>query len=130
MGALRTASESFVYLLYFLLLVSRRVTSKPCLISGGWPLVSSVVLKSSSPPYQLPVKTSYRVISSTHMLLKKSALTELRIYLNFPQLRFNCRKQKASHSTSPRLLTVLVKLWSSTLAVRRMFSLTHVVRLS
>jgi len=93
MGALRTASESFVYLLYFPLFVSRGVTSKPCLISGGWLLVSSVVMKSSSPPY-LPVKTSYRGISSKQMLLTKSAMNELRSYLNFTQLRFNCRKQQ------------------------------------
>ena len=55
--------------------------------------MSSVVMKSSSPPY-LPVKTSYREINSKQMLLAKSAMNELRSYLNFTQLRFNCRKQQ------------------------------------
>ncbi|CAH3177767.1 unnamed protein product [Porites lobata] len=44
---------------------------------GGWLLVSNIVI-GSTPPSQLPVKTSYRGISSDQMVLTKTAMNELR----------------------------------------------------
>ena len=69
------------------------LNTRPAFISGGWLLVSNIVLQSSTPPSQLPVKTSYRGISSRQMLLTKSAMKELRKYLPFTQLRFHCKKR-------------------------------------
>ena len=66
------------------------------LISGGWLLVSNVVIDSPSSP-QMSVKTSYREISSYHnnqTFLTKSAMNELRTHLSFTQLRFHCSKQQ------------------------------------
>ena len=68
------------------------LTTDLCLISGGWLLVSNIVMQSSSPPSQLPVNTSYRAISSDQMILTKDAMKELRKYLSFTQLRFHCSK--------------------------------------
>ena len=65
-------------------------------ILGGWLLVSNLVMLSSTPPSQLPVKSSYRGISSDQMLLKKDALFQLITHLQFTQLRFYCSKQKGS----------------------------------
>ena len=62
--------------------------------SGGWLLVCNIVMQNSTHPSQLPLKTSYRGISSKQMLLKKSAMKELRKYLPFSQLRFYCKKQR------------------------------------
>ena len=61
-------------------------------ISGGWLLVSNVVSQGSSPT-QLPVKTSYRGVSSKEMVLTKSALKELRNHLHFTRIRFYCKKR-------------------------------------
>ena len=69
------------------------LTTRPVIISGGWLLVSNIVLQSSTRPSQLPVKTSYRGISNRQMLLTKSAMKELRKYLPFTQLRFHCKKR-------------------------------------
>ena len=69
------------------------LNTRPVIISGGWLLVSNIVLQSSTPPSQLPVKTSYRGISSRQMLLTKSAMKELRRNLPFTQLRFHCKKR-------------------------------------
>ena len=49
-------------------------------------------MKSSTPPSQLPVKTSYRGITSDQMVLTKTAMNELRTHLSFTQLRFHCSK--------------------------------------
>ena len=72
------------------------MTDKPMIniyrISGGWLLVSNVVSHGSSTT-QLPVKTSYRGVSSKEMLLTKSAIKELRKHLHFTQIRFHCKKQ-------------------------------------
>ena len=65
----------------------------PFLFSGGWLLVSIFVMSSSTPPSQLPVKTSYRGISSKQMFLTTSAMKELRKKLLFTQLRFHCKKR-------------------------------------
>ena len=65
------------------------------LVSGGWLLVSNVVIDSPSSP-QLSVETSYRGISSYHTnrtFLTKGAMNELRTHLSFTQLRFHCSKQ-------------------------------------
>ncbi|CAH3179854.1 unnamed protein product [Porites lobata] len=59
---------------------------------GGWLLVSNVVSHGSSTT-QLPVKTSYRGISSKEMVLTKSAMKELRKHLHFTQMRFHCKKR-------------------------------------
>ncbi|XP_068706112.1 uncharacterized protein [Montipora foliosa] len=61
---------------------------------GGWLLVSKVVMQDSTPPTQAPLKTSYRGIASSHMLLTKTAIKELRTHINFAQLRFHCKKKK------------------------------------
>ena len=61
-------------------------------ISGGWLLVSNIVI-GSTPPSQLPVKTSYRGITSDQMVLTKTAMNELRTHLSFTQLRFHCTKK-------------------------------------
>ena len=55
--------------------------------------MSSFVMHSSTPPSQLPVKTSYRGISRKQIFLTKSAMKELRTRLLFTQLRFHCKKQ-------------------------------------
>ena len=62
-------------------------------LSGGWLLVSNIV-SGSSPPSQLPVKTSYRGMTSDQMVLTKTAMNELRSVLSFTQLRFHCSKKK------------------------------------
>ena len=69
-------------------------TSKPCVISGGWLLISNVVMFNSTPPSQVPIKTSYREIYNKQMLLTTSAMNELRRHLSFTQLRFHCSKKQ------------------------------------
>ena len=61
-------------------------------LSEGWLLVSNITMESSTPPSQLPVKTSYRGITSDQMVLTKTAMNELRTNLSFTQLRFHCSK--------------------------------------
>ena len=63
------------------------------LIPGGWLLVSRLNITNSTPPSQLPWKTSYRGIANKQMLLTQTAMKELRTLLNFTQLRFHCKKQ-------------------------------------
>ena len=53
-------------------------------------------MQSSTPPSQLPVKSSYRGISSDQMFLTKNAMRELITHLPFTQLRFYCSKQKGN----------------------------------
>ena len=65
---------------------------KQLFISGGWLLVSNIVI-GSTPPSQLPVKTSYRGITSDQMVLTKTAMNELRSVLSFTQVRFHCSKK-------------------------------------
>ena len=68
----------------------------PCLISGGWLLVSNVVIDGSS-PFQLSLETSYRGIGgygNNKTFLTDSAMLELRTHLSFTQLRFYCSKQQ------------------------------------
>ena len=72
------------------------ITADSSFISGGWLLVSNVVIDGSS-PFQLSVETSYRGISNYHnnkTFLSKSAMNELRTHLPFTQLRFHCSKQQ------------------------------------
>ena len=72
------------------------MTTEPFLFSGGWLLVSNVVIDSSSSPPLLSAVTSYLEISSYHsnkMVLTKSAIHELWTHFPFTQLRFHCRKQ-------------------------------------
>ena len=59
-------------------------------------------MESSTPPSQLPVKTSYRGITSDQMVLTKTAMNELRSHLSFTQLRFHCSKNngRTFHMTS------------------------------
>ena len=49
-------------------------------------------MESSTPPSQLPIKTSYRGITSDQMVLTKTAMNKLRTHLSFTQLRFHCSK--------------------------------------
>ena len=51
-------------------------------------------MQSSTPPSQLPIKTSYRGISSDQMVLTKTAMKELSTYMPFTQLRFHCSKHQ------------------------------------
>ena len=63
-------------------------------VSGGWLLVSNIVI-DSSPPSQLLVETSYRGLSNYHnnkMILNIDAMNQLRTHLSFTQLRFHCSK--------------------------------------
>ncbi|XP_068669916.1 uncharacterized protein [Montipora foliosa] len=60
---------------------------------GGWLLISNIVMKSSTPPTALPVKTSYRGIASDEMVLSKTASKELFAHLSFRQIRFYCGKK-------------------------------------
>ena len=50
-------------------------------------------MESSTPPFQLPIKTSYRGITSDQMVLTKTAMNELRKHMSFTQLRFHCTKK-------------------------------------
>ena len=52
------------------------------------------MMQSSTPPSELPVKTSYCGISSKQMVLTKTAMKELRTHLPFTQLRFHCNKHQ------------------------------------
>ena len=63
-------------------------------ISGGWLLIFNVTMKSSIRPSQLPLKTSYRGISSDQMFLTTNAMNELRTQMFFTQLRFYCSKKQ------------------------------------
>ena len=75
----------------------RQITADSCLISGGWLLVSNVVINNSSSPFQLSLETSYRGISSydnNKTFLTVNAMLELRAHLSFTQIRFHCRKQQ------------------------------------
>ena len=95
---------------------SHYMTCNRCLILGGWLLISNVVMQNSTPPSQLPVKNSYRGISSDQMLLTKDAMSELRTHLSFTQLRFYCSKQQG------RTFHVITATYSSGEAVVQYFS--------
>ena len=72
------------------------LTTKVCMISGGWLLVSNIVF-GISPPEPISERLSYRGIenyNSSRMALKKSAMKELRTHLKFTQLRFHCSKKQ------------------------------------
>ena len=70
------------------------MTNEPCVISGGWLLISRLVLNSSTHPSRLPVKTSYREISSKQVFLTTTAMKELRKVMPFTQIRFLCKKKR------------------------------------
>ena len=75
----------------------RQITADSCLISGGWLLVSNVVIGGSS-TFQLSLETSYRGISSfdnNKTFLTANAMLELRTHLSFTQMRFHCSKQQS-----------------------------------
>ena len=68
------------------------------LIPGVWLLVSRLnIMHNSSLPYQLPWKTSYHGIAKYQMLLTQTAMKELRLLINFTQLRFHCKKNRTFH---------------------------------
>ena len=79
----------FSFLLHNFKLIKRRAK-----ISGGWLLIFNVTMKSSIRPSQLPLKTSYRGISSDQMVLTTNAMNELRTQMFFTQLRFYCSKKQ------------------------------------
>ena len=72
----------------------------------------------SSPPSQLPVKTSYRGITSDQMVLTKTAMNGMRSLhgLSFTQLRFHCSKKngRTFHVTTADNITgeTVVKYFS------------------
>lgn len=71
------------------------------LISGGWLLVSNVVIDESSSSPQLSLETTYRGISNYNnnkTFLTTSAMHELRTHLAFTQLRFYCSKRQGPHT--------------------------------
>ena len=73
------------------------VNVKSNFISGGWLLVSNVVIDSPS-SQQLSVESAYLGIDNCHnnktLFLTTSAMKELRTHLSFTQLRFHCSKQQ------------------------------------
>lgn len=56
--------------------------------------MSRLVLSSSTHPSRLPVKNSYRGISSKQVFLTTTAMKELRKVLPFTQIRFLCKKKR------------------------------------
>ena len=66
---------------------------------------------------QLPIKTSYRGISSDQMVLQTNAMKELFTHYPFTQLRFHCSKSKTR-----RTFHVITAANSSGEAVVRYFS--------
>ena len=54
-------------------------------------------MRNSSLPSQLPWKTSYHEIAKYQMLLTQTAMKELRLLINFTQLRFHCKKNHTFH---------------------------------
>ena len=91
--------------------------------------MSNVKLGSSSP--KVSVETSYHGIGKSHTVLQKRAMKELRRHLFFTQLRLTstATRNRDARSTRSQLPTALVKLWSSTSAVRQMSNWMPVVRL-
>ena len=47
---------------------------------------------------QLPWKTTYHGIANSQMLLTQTAMKELRLLINFTQLRFHCKKQNTNRT--------------------------------
>ena len=67
------------------------------MVSGGWLLVSNVMIDSSLAAPQLSIETAYQGISNYHnhrTFLSQSAMIRLREHLPFNQLRFHCSKQQ------------------------------------
>ncbi|XP_074620225.1 uncharacterized protein LOC141879022 [Acropora palmata] len=62
---------------------------------GGWLLVSrlNITHETTDPSSQLPWEASYCGIANDQMLLKQTAMKELRALINFTQLRFHCKKE-------------------------------------
>ncbi|XP_015762686.1 PREDICTED: uncharacterized protein LOC107341736 [Acropora digitifera] len=61
---------------------------------GGWLRVFRFnIMEDSTPPYQLPLETSYRGIEKNQTFITQTAMKELRTLINFTQLRFHCKKQ-------------------------------------
>ena len=68
------------------------------LISGGWLLVTSVLIYSLSPTFQFSLETSYSGIARNYtnktFSLTKNTTKELRTHIPLAQLRFHCSKQQ------------------------------------
>ena len=67
------------------------------LISGGWLLVSNVVVDSLSSPPLLSIEPTYRGISNYNnnkTILTTNAMNGLVTHSPFTQMRFHCRKQQ------------------------------------
>ena len=88
-------------------------------------------VKFGSPSLKVSIETSYYGIGKSHMALQKRAMKELRRHLFFTQLRLTstATRNRDARSTWSQLPTALVKLWSSTSAVRQMSNRMPVVRL-
>ena len=66
---------------------------------GGWLLVSRLnITHQTTLPSRLPWEASYRGIANDQMLLKQTAMKELRALINFTQLRFHCKKEKLNRT--------------------------------
>ena len=66
---------------------------------GGWLLVSRLnITHQTTLPSPLPWEASYRGIANDQMLLKQTAMKELRALINFTQLRFHCKKEKPNRT--------------------------------
>ena len=71
-------------------------------ISGGWLLVLNIVIKQIKDQDDLPqllLETSYRKVDSyksNNLVLKNSALNDLKTLMPFTQMRFHCRKPGGS----------------------------------
>ena len=90
-------------------LIKKMYNNIQIFISGGWLLVSNIVIGSTSPS-QLPVKTSYRGITSDQMVLTKTAMNELRsLACLSPSWVSTAVKRTDVRSTWPLLITSLVK---------------------
>ena len=88
-------------------------------------------VKFGSPSLMVSIETSYYGIGKSHMVLQKRAMNELRRHLFFTQLRLTstATRNRDARSTWSQLPTALVKLLSSTSAVRQMSNRMPVGRL-
>ena len=96
---------------------------------GGWMMVLNVILPSNqSSRWNGTAEQTFRGMrnyGNGKMAITKSAMKQLRAYINFTQIRFHCGKKKEQHSTSERLWTKKVRKWCDISAVKEMRSQTR-----
>ena len=74
-----------------------QIIADPCMVSGGWLLVSNIVIDESLATPVLSVETTYHGITSyqnNKTVLSKNAMNELKTHMTFTQLRFHCSKRQ------------------------------------